>query len=149
VRAKRAKLPGKDILFGGPAQDGPAESVVEDAPASAAEGAEEPPEPVAAVAEGAKAARATTRRAGAERRADGEGQAHARRPAEGAESGGEAARHVQLCAWIDPAINDELDRLRARLLIDRGAKVTKSQVVEFALREALSDGSFLERMLLL
>ena len=58
-----------------------------------------------------------------------------------------APGHVQLCVWIAPEVADEVDRARARLLMDRGIKVTKSQIVEALLAPGLLDLEDLVRRL--
>ena len=59
----------------------------------------------------------------------------------------EVSRHVQLCVWIAPQVADEVDRARARLLMEHGMKVTKSEIVEAILSPALPDLDTLCRLL--
>lgn len=59
----------------------------------------------------------------------------------------EASRHVQLCVWIAPEVADEVDRARARLLMDHGIKVTKSEIVEAVLAPVLPDLETLRHLL--
>jgi hypothetical protein len=63
------------------------------------------------------------------------------------EAGEDPTRHVQLCVWVDPAVAHEVDRARARLLMEEGVKVTKSQIVEALLRPGLADLTALVRLL--
>ena len=68
-------------------------------------------------------------------------------PAVAPEPSVDLSRHVQLCVWVDPAVAHEVDRARARLLMEEGLKVTKSQIVEALLRPGLADLDALVRLL--
>lgn len=159
MRGKRAELPGKDILFGGPpvpdAEE--AEQAVEPEPIP-----DPDPVPVAEIEEAPATTPTRPRRApSASKTAGPPSRGRPRRqaaPVERAkpltapaveEVGEEASTpHIQLCVWIDPALNDRIDRLRARFLLEYGAKVTKSQIVESILAEALADEEYVEGLVL-
>lgn len=114
---KRASLPGKDALFGG---GGEARSE------RAVPGAQEGGEPESA-------------RQSEERQEKGREAGQVAGVEVGAEEEEAASRHVQMCVWVDPEVAEEVDRARARLLMEHGVKVTKSEIVEAVLRPVLSD----------
>lgn len=120
---KRAALPGKDALFGG-----------------RGEGRREPA--VAEVEESREPVSATVKTEAAE-------QAREADPlTAGAAPGAEPeTRHVQMCVWVDPEVAEEVDRARARLLMEHGVKVTKSQIVEAILRPVLPETEAVLRLL--
>ena len=122
MSAKRAVLPGKDLLFNQRAPE---------------------PEPAAEPAPGPVALEVVALEPAAAPAGVAPGPAAVAPAPEVADT----ARHVQLCVWVDPAVAHEVDRARARLLMDYGVKVTKSQIVEALLRPRLTDVEALVQLL--
>ena len=125
---KRAALPGKDALFGPLEPSRNAGSESQATPAEGAPAAERVLEPSLP----ASAAAVTV---------------DPRAPAAAESRPSTSDRHLQLCVWVAPQVAHEVDRARARLLMEQGLKVTKSQIVEAILRPVLTDMDTLVRLL--
>lgn len=48
-------------------------------------------------------------------------------------------KHVQVCVWLDPKVAHAIEQVKAQLLVEHEIKMTKSELVELALRHVLSN----------
>jgi hypothetical protein len=56
-------------------------------------------------------------------------------------------KHVQVCVWLDPKVAHAIEQVKAQLLVKHEIKVTKSELVELALRHVLSNEELLLSLL--